>query len=220
MAPESVKEYYNRQYSFHEERRLACPNALHDLSKAQRRVDGVLRGFRIELSAGAAVLDVGSGLGYYTKALASTGADVTGIDFSEAAIEAARRRFPDLRFEQATWPDDIAKDEKYDLIWMVNFSLLNTFDVAFIERQLVDEAVQRLRPRGHLVVGWNSNLSGIAVGGYSNWPMTMLRHMKRSCGLSSPLVTESRTLWASGLMIRVAYLMRRSVPLFMIRRNE
>jgi len=220
MPQESVKDFYNRQYSFHEERKLVCPNALHDLAKAHRRVAGVLRGLDVRCAAGATVLDVGSGLGYYTKALAAKGAAVTGIDFSEAAIDAARVRFPELRFTQAEWPTDIPVGPQFDLIWMVNFSLMNTFDVGFIDTQLVEEAVRRLKRHGHLVIGWNTNFSGETIGGYCNWPMSMVARMMKSSSLTAPFVAELPSKWVTAIAMRAAYFSGRSMPIFMARRND
>ena len=220
MSPESVKDFYDRQYASYSDRRLPCPNSLHDLQKANRRVRGVLRGFSVGSDLkGATVLDVGSGLGYYTEALSATGASVTGLDFSETAVAAARRQFPTRRFTQGVWPDDVAETAQFDLIWMVNFSLMNTFDVDFINERLIEESMRRLKPHGHLVVGWNSDFSGRTVGGYSHWSMGWLENMARSCRLSPPLVTETRTMWLSGLMIRFAHLAGRSIPFFMARQK-
>jgi SAM-dependent methyltransferase len=221
MATESVKEFYNRQYRSCEERKTACPNSLHDLAKAHRRVKGVLRGFGIKnCSQGAEVLDVGCGLGYYTNALSSTGARVTGIDFSETAIEVARARFPECRFTYAAWHEDIDKEPQFDIIWTVNFSLVNTFDVNFINQRLIAEALRRLKPNGYLVLGWNTDFSGRTIDNYSHWPMRMLRRMRQVCGLSTPIVAEARTLWLSWLIIRAARIFRRSIPIFMVRRKE
>lgn len=220
MSSETVKEFYDRQYRNYSSGDGGCSTALHDIAKATRRVVGVLGGFGIEhVTRGAAVLDVGCGLGYYTKALASTGASVTGVDFSDAAIESARAAFPDCRFIQGTWPDDVADEPSYDLIWMVNFSLLNTFDVDQVHVRLVNDAMRRLKPGGCLVVGWNSNLSGKVVDGYSHWSSSMLRTLRTGCGLSAPLVPEARTLWLSWFLMRVASVKGQSVPIFLMRRK-
>jgi SAM-dependent methyltransferase len=217
MNSDNVRDFYNRQYRSHQERHIACPQALHDLGKANRRVAGVLRAFGIHgITNGSEVLDVGSGLGYYTKALASTGASVTGIDFSDVAIDAASTTFPECQFVQGAWPDDIPRQPRFDLIWMVNFSLMNTFDVEAINDRLIVPARERLKPGGHLVVGWNSDFSGSVVEGYSHWSRATLADLQKRCGLSAPLVTEARTLWLSSFLIRAAYLKRRSIPIFMI----
>jgi SAM-dependent methyltransferase len=220
MAAESVEEFYNRQYRSHKEGRMACAHSLHDLAKAHRRVAGVMREFGIgNCLQGAEALDVGSGLGYYTKALSSIGANVTGIDFSEAAVELARAKFPECRFSRAAWHEDIGEEPRFDLIWTVNFSLVNTFDVNFINERLISEALRRLKPNGCIVIGWNTNFSGRAISNWSHWPLRMLRRMRHDCGLSDPLVPEARTIWLSWLVIRAAYLLKNSIPIFMFRKK-
>ena len=219
MTRQSVRDFYNEQYARHREKKIECPHALHDLDKANRRVAGVMRAFGLPRHPGFKALDVGAGLGFYTKALAIAGADVTGIDFSESAIDAARATFPECKFEYASWPDDVTAEPSYDLIWMVNFSLMNTFDVHFIKEALVEQAILRLTKGGALVVGWNSDFSGRVVGGYSHWSLDTLRDLGRQCGLSAPLVTEARTAGASWLLVRCARMVGRSIPVFMVRRK-
>jgi len=221
MTGESVRDFYNRQYTAYQQRQLPCPNALQDLAKAHRRVTGALRCFGIDKRLPRAkVLDVGAGLGYYTKALTSTGADVTGLDFSNAAIDAARTKFPDCKFVHAPWPDGVPQDAQYDLIWVVNFSVMNTFDVDFIHAAVVREALLRLRPGGHLIVGWNTDLSGRVLEGYSHWSFSTIRHLRTRCGLSAPVVIEMGKGWLCWLAIHAAYVFRRSIPVFMTLRKE
>jgi uncharacterized protein len=50
-------------------------------------------------AAGQPVVEVGSGPGHVTAYLADHDADATGIDFSPAMVDEARRRFPDRNFE-------------------------------------------------------------------------------------------------------------------------
>jgi SAM-dependent methyltransferase len=50
---------------------------------------------------GKRVLDCGCGAGAYSKFLADCGAHVTGIDFSQAMIRAAKRNFPEIEFIEA-----------------------------------------------------------------------------------------------------------------------
>lgn len=50
-------------------------------------------------AAGLPVVEVGSGPGHVTAYLADHGADATGIDFSPAMVDEARRRFPDRNFQ-------------------------------------------------------------------------------------------------------------------------
>ncbi|SDM46137.1 class I SAM-dependent DNA methyltransferase [Allokutzneria albata] len=48
------------------------------------------------------VVDVGSGPGYIARHLKSLGLDVFGIDLSREMVELARRRYPDIRFEEGS----------------------------------------------------------------------------------------------------------------------
>jgi uncharacterized protein len=50
-------------------------------------------------AAGRPVVEVGSGPGHVTAYLAEHDADATGIDFSPAMVDEARRRFPDRNFQ-------------------------------------------------------------------------------------------------------------------------
>jgi trans-aconitate methyltransferase len=49
---------------------------------------------------GERILDLGSGTGHLAARIAEAGAEVTGIDASEAMVEQARRNYPALRFER------------------------------------------------------------------------------------------------------------------------
>ena len=221
MASDSVREFYNRQYGSHIDGEAPCPHSLHDLAKAHRRVARVFRGLNIDnCRPGAEVLDIGSGLGYYTKALSSTGASVTGIDFSETAIALARATFPGCRFLHAAWHEDVDSQARFDLIWAVNFSLVNTFDVDFINQHLVLEALRRLKPNGSIVIGWNTDFSGRRILNYAHWSIGMLSHMRRVCGVSAPFVPEARTIWLSWILMHAAALLRRSIPVFMVRQRR
>ena len=218
MSPESAKDFYNRQYGLHKDGRISCPNSLHDLEKAHRRVRGVFHAFRIPTPLhGASVLDVGCGLGYYTKALSCTGANVLGIDISQAGTECARSSFPECQFRCAAWPDNIEKEPKFDIIWTVGLSLINTLDVHMIHEKLIVEAQPRLKPGGSLILGWGTNFSGRTQGNWSHWSLEMLHRMRAQCGLSVPIVPVVRARWLSWLVIRTGSVIRKEVPIFMRR---
>jgi SAM-dependent methyltransferase len=55
----------------------------------------------VKVSDGDRVLDVGSGPGLVAAAAAERGAEVIGVDFSEAMVAQARRRYPGLEFQKA-----------------------------------------------------------------------------------------------------------------------
>ena len=72
--------------------------------------------------AGASVLDVGCGTGFFTNFYLERGARVTGIDIAAASVERLAAEFPEARFVRAdVGEEEIA--ERYDLV--------NMFDVFF-----------------------------------------------------------------------------------------
>ncbi|HUP50018.1 MAG TPA: class I SAM-dependent methyltransferase [Thermoanaerobaculia bacterium] len=84
---QAEREFFDRYYLAHQESKPSL-NGFYALSAGARTYgDRVL-----EHCAGLRVLEYGCGLGGYALRLAERGADVTGIDISEAAIEQASRR--------------------------------------------------------------------------------------------------------------------------------
>jgi len=96
----------------------SSPEAFADFERAGWEDAGIVAGYDEYLSvvttqsipalldgagvrAGSRVLDVATGGGYAAQAAYRRGADVVGIDFSEAQIRLARKRHPEIRFEQA-----------------------------------------------------------------------------------------------------------------------
>ena len=53
----------------------------------------------VELSAGAPVIEVGSGPGHISAFLAEAGADVTGLDLTPEMVDEARRRYPGVTYQ-------------------------------------------------------------------------------------------------------------------------
>lgn len=73
---------------------------------------------------GTRFLDVAMGPGLLAAAAASRGAAVTGVDFSAGMITQARRRYPDIEFEEASAEDLPFPDETFDAIGM-SFGMLH-----------------------------------------------------------------------------------------------
>ena len=78
--------------------------------------------------AGARVLDVGCGTGFFTAYYVAHGAEVTGLDITEVSVERLRARFPQARFLHAD-VSEAPLDERFDVV--------NAFDVLY---HITDEA--------------------------------------------------------------------------------
>jgi SAM-dependent methyltransferase len=92
---------------------------------------------------GTALLDVATGPGYVAAAAAQRGAEVLGIDFATAMVEAARRRHPGLRFEAGDAEALSFADTSFDAM-TINFGMLHLAR----PDQALAEACRVLRPGG------------------------------------------------------------------------
>lgn len=70
----------------------------------------------VMVSEGARVLDVGTGPGIVAAAAAERGADVVGIDFSEAMVAMARRLHPNVHFQSAPAESLPFDDGEFDTV--------------------------------------------------------------------------------------------------------
>lgn len=114
---------------------------------------------------GGSVLDVGAGSGFYVRMWLKLGAaQVTGIDLSDAAVQALRDEFPTAEFMQ----DDIA--ELSEATRLRSYDLVSAFDVLFhiVDDERFVRAIGNIaevtRVGGHLLLSDNF-LHGPAVRG-------------------------------------------------------
>jgi SAM-dependent methyltransferase len=114
---------------------------------------------------GAGVLDVGAGSGFYVGTWLDLGAaHVTGLDLSQAAVDALRAEFPAAEFarEDIAEPSEDARGRSYDLV--------SAFDVLFhiVDDERFVRAIENIaevtRPGGHLLLSDNF-LHGPAIRG-------------------------------------------------------
>lgn len=100
---------------------------------------------------GLKVLEIGCGLGTDGAQFAEAGADYTGVDLTEAAVELARKRFElyDLpgKFQTADAENLDFADESFDVVYSHGV-LHHTPDT----QQAIDEVHRVLRPGGRAVV--------------------------------------------------------------------
>jgi SAM-dependent methyltransferase len=95
-------------------------------------------------SSGTRLLDVACGPGFVAAAAARRGAAVVGIDFSAAMIADARRRHPELRFDEGDAAALRFDAASFDAVVM-NFGMLHLAQ----PDKAIAEAHRVLRPGGH-----------------------------------------------------------------------
>jgi SAM-dependent methyltransferase len=97
----------------------------------------------LELKPGQTLLDVACGPGYVAAEAARRGAVVTGVDFSAAMVELARRRHPALQLREGDAQALPFADASFDALAM-NFGLLHLDQ----PQQALAEAARVLAPGG------------------------------------------------------------------------
>lgn len=157
---------------------------------------------------GEHVLDVGCGTGHLTAQIAAAGADVTGIDASQAMIDQARAAYPGLDFRTAD-VRDFRPDRPYDAV----------FSNAVLHWVRPPEAAVRtmhdaLRAGGRLVVEFGGRGNVAAIVAAIGRPAADLFPSIRLPDWYFPGVAEySGLLEAAGLEVRSALLFDRPTPL-------
>jgi ubiquinone/menaquinone biosynthesis C-methylase UbiE len=96
------------------------------------------------------ICDLGCGPGHVARYLADRGANVVGVDLSNAMVEVARQLHPDLRFEQGNMLDLSSVDDDAWGAVVAFYSLIH------IERPRVPDALAEIRrvvrPHGVIAV--------------------------------------------------------------------
>jgi ubiquinone/menaquinone biosynthesis C-methylase UbiE len=110
------------------------------------------------VGAATRLLDVCCGTGVVTGAAARRGADVTGMDFSVAMLDQARRRHAQLRFDEGDAEALPYADGSFDAV-VSNFGIHH---IAHSDRAMA-EARRVLRPGGRLAItNWAAPTDNIA----------------------------------------------------------
>jgi SAM-dependent methyltransferase len=134
------------------------------------------------------VLDVGSGTGFYVDRWRKAGAEVTGLDLTDVAVEALGRSFPGTRFVRA----DIGGRLESIALEMGSFDAASAMDVLF---HIVDD--------GAYARAFANLASLLKPGGWLLWSDNFLRHdTERVAHQASRSLTESaRCVEAAGFEI-------------------
>ncbi|MBV8432796.1 MAG: class I SAM-dependent methyltransferase [Candidatus Eremiobacteraeota bacterium] len=145
----SIKEqvdYYNREWSIDER---SYPNAW----QLQRAI-AILREIAAARVVRPAICELGAGTGWLTAMLGAVG-DTLGVELSNVAVEAARRRFPHVRFTCAdvtTWE---YPQEAFDVA--VSHEVIEHVD----DQQAYVDAAHGLLKRGGRLILTTPNASAV-----------------------------------------------------------
>jgi ubiquinone/menaquinone biosynthesis C-methylase UbiE len=116
---------------------------------------------------GAKVLDVGCGTGYMLNRLLEFGAGaVTGVDLMPGRIEAARRRYPGMRFECANAAELPFGDGEFDIV--TQFTCLSSVLDAGLRKAIAGEMWRVVRPGG-IVVSYDIRPPTLAIRSMRWW---------------------------------------------------
>lgn len=111
---------------------------------------------RVRLYNAAIALDVGCGEGRFCRMMQNFGTDSTGIDPTEALLQAARRADPAGKYVNGTAENLPFSAQKFDLV----VAYLSLIDIADMDAAIA-EMVRVLRPGGHILV---ANLQSYYTG--------------------------------------------------------
>jgi trans-aconitate methyltransferase len=157
---------------------------------------------------GERILDLGCGSGQLTRAIAESGARVTGLDNSASMIDAARREYPDVSFVLGD-AKDFSFDEPFDAV----FSNAALHWVRPPEK--VIECVARcLRPGGRFVAefGGKGNVQRIYAAAEAAGRELTGREV-RNVNYFPSVAEYSAILESRGLEVRQAWLFDRPTKL-------
>jgi SAM-dependent methyltransferase len=102
---------------------------------------------RVGIVQGQRVLDIGCGTGVFVRAASDRGADVSGVDSSEALIGLARKRVPDADLRVADMEALPFGDDAFDVV-----TGFNSFFFAFDMVEALREARRVARPGAPVVI--------------------------------------------------------------------
>lgn len=131
-----------------------------DLTKTNKVADRTLKWLRNlgYKKTNINLLDVGCATGYYTESFRLQGCNVVGLDYSEVAVDQAKKNFPSSAFIQMNGFEPIF-DQKFDVIFCRGFSGANTHDLNFIAGW-INKYMAFLSDQGFFVFAYSSDFSG------------------------------------------------------------
>lgn len=213
----SEVDYYDSVYRAAAESPSSCAVSMGNLPKARKRVRQVLVGFKMPLCwSGKRVLDVGCGLGAIAQAFHETGAAVTAVDVSQAAIEQCKARLPEIDFRCDSFPADLGEEGGFDLIWLLDFPLVMNCCAEGLRQTFLRPSLRYLKPDGCFIIGTHSNFSGKRIHGWAHWSLVALWRAKAFWKASGPIIPQLRYCWLSILACPLCRVAGKSAPIFFL----
>lgn len=114
------------------------------------------------IRSGEKVLDIGCGPGNSSKILSDTGAEVTGIDFSQKMVDEASANYSDISFHQADAENIPKPDNSFDVV-VANYVVHHFAD----PDKVFSEITRVLKPGGRFVFAvWGPRDEQSSVGAF------------------------------------------------------
>ena len=152
----------------------------------------LLEDLRLRLPAGATVLDAGCGAGVPVTRILSESFEVTGVDFSDAQLERARRLVPQARFLRADLTSLDLPDRSFD-------GIVSYYAVIHIPREEHPRVLRNfhrmLKPSGVLLACLGEDDEPGHVDDYYGTPM-FWSHYDRETNLRMLRECVFSTVWA------------------------
>ena len=152
---------------------------------------------------GDVILDAGSGTANVTQVLAVPGANVTGIDFCEPALERCRRKVPSATFRVA----DLTRPLPFDTATFdkVACSLVLHYLVPERQRFAVSELARVLKPGGRIAIT-------VFATGFNTWRVytETLRDRRKSDGLLGTAAIGVRYLFNTSRIFYYVWRIKRA----------
>lgn len=165
---EEIKEQYNNNYKKRVDKWSSTDENYCDLivNKLINR-----RSIVKLLHKGDQILDVGCAKGFFTNSFRKSGFTSIGIDYSDIAIDIAKKKFKDCDFKIMDAFNPEFNNELFGLVFMRGFSGTNTHNLEFV-KTFIDKYYKIIKDEGLLIVAFSSDFTGKeGVNETVNWSM-------------------------------------------------